>query len=485
MWRVLLPLLLGAIHIRAQNDDGDDTTTEKCFEDNEGQTMLGMSPYLRSYSMLPVKAINEEPFPRLARNEDLNLAPEGRSDDVNCGEALVDLKVGSTGVITTPNYPRNYPSKAKCVWWLKSEPKSIISITCDDAETEECEGGFLDYALVSPEWLWEEYYLICGSMNQKSPFALTSLSNEMAVFFRSSKFVNKRGIHCIYKVSAIGTAPPSDTSSAQLVTSTDTITPANEPDEEKGYNGEDLCGEAPLVDDTRIVGGQVTKPHEFPWMVGISFNDTWFCGGTLLSPRWVLTAAHCTTNAKVAEVYIGAHKFEQGREELKTTHFINHPGYRMDAIANDVALVKLPKEVEYSPKIRPACLPLRASRSKDLTGLTMIATGWGKTRDNSALSPVLRKLVVRVTSSENCRKSYGNIVQDTNMCAIGVLAHSGTCQGDSGSALQHQVRRNKWIQEGIISFGSITGCGTNYPNGYSRIAAYLDFISQHTGLKFN
>ena len=104
---------------------------------------------------------------------------------------------------------------------------------------------------------------------------------------------------------------------------------------------------------------------------------------------------------------------------MKTSKFINHPDYNPDQIANDVALVELPVEIEYNEDIQPACLPLKESISEDITGAKMVAAGWGKVNDSSSISPLLNKLNVAIVTNEKCKQTFGNIVQDTTLCAIG------------------------------------------------------------------
>ena len=102
--------------------------------------------------------------------------------------------------------------------------------------------------------------------------------------------------------------------------------------------------------------------------------------------------------------------------------------------------------------MRPACLPLKKAITKDITGIEMIAAGWGKTNDckfikiffnysypsiflkknyeflASSISPVLNKLKVKVVSNDECQLSFGNIVHETTLCSVGIADKTGTCQ---------------------------------------------------------
>lgn len=164
-----------------------------------------------------------------------------------------------------------------------------------------------------------------------------------------------------------------------------------------------------------------------------------------------------------------------------------HPEYDMESIANDVSLVRLPagSVTEYTDHIKPACLPPRGFQESQLGNIDLFAVGWGKTNNLANISPVLNQLEVRLISNSECRKSYGDIIRSTNICAEGNNG-TGTCQGDSGSSLQtYNEEAGVWIQYGVVSFGASTGCGTGYPNGYSRVTAYLSFIQTITGIEFH
>jgi len=372
---------------------------------------------------------------------------------------MLDLKIGDSGLIQSPNYPNNYPPNAECTWWLKSENNSRIKISCDSLTSQACENEkYFDFVLLSPSWNWKTFVVLCGKYGDslKNPYKITSTTSRAAIHFRSSSKNEFKGFSCKWTVETARTVPHS---------------------KEGKFNGALGCG---TTETTRIVGGNSTRPLEFPWMVGLSFNKTWFCGGTLVSRKHILTAAHCTHEAESASIFIGTHDLYQVTHTIASNVFYEHPYYDPKEIKNDVALIELPEEITINDTMRPICLPLLGEEDADLDGFKMVATGWGKTNDGSKISPELNKLNVTVVDNKKCKESYGDIIKETNICAIG-MEGQGTCQGDSGSALQHH-EKGPWVQEGIVSFGSSTGCGTGHPNGYSRLAFYLEFIQSVTGI---
>ena len=146
-----------------------------------------------------------------------------------------------------------------------------------------------------------------------------------------------------------------------------------------------------------------------------------------------------------------------------------------------MALVHLPKNslTSYTTHIKPGCLPARGFQDISLGDITLNAVGWGKTNNGANISPVLNQLPVTLITNEDCRKSYGDIIRETNLCAqvrsVIILFFflssdrafftqgeegTGTCQGDSGSSLQYLSENGPWIQYGVVSFGASTGCGT-------------------------
>jgi len=235
----------------------------------------------------------------------------------------------------------------------------------------------------------------------------------------------------------------------------------------------------------KIVGGTEATPHSYPWMAALFVDDTWFCGGTLISDEWVLTAAHCAKDASEMVVMLGAHNVreasEEGRLDLVTRDFFTHPRYNQILLHNDLALVHLPEKVEFSNIIRPVCLPGYSEVADSLAHMDAQASGWGKPTDSSeSISPVLREVTVDTITNLMCALEYPTVVNKNILCISGKGGKS-TCNGDSGGPL-HLVNDGVFKQVGITSFGSSMGCEIGFHAGFTRTASFLEWIETNTGL---
>nr|ANG56302.1 chymotrypsin-like serine protease [Eriocheir sinensis] len=229
------------------------------------------------------------------------------------------------------------------------------------------------------------------------------------------------------------------------------------------------------VKSPRIVGGAEATPHTWPHQVALFIDDMYFCGGSLISNQWVLTAAHCMDGAAVVEVVMGAHNIrlnEDTQVSMTSTDFTVHEDYGPFFIRNDIAVIKLPSAVSFTTEIQPVALP-----SSDIAvGTIVTPTGWGKSSDSaSGISNVLREVDVPIMSNAACDAIYGTVT-DGNIC-IDATGGKGTCNGDSGGPLNYGGKTY-----GITSFGAAAGCEAGYPDAFTRVTYFLDWIQTHTGV---
>jgi len=235
----------------------------------------------------------------------------------------------------------------------------------------------------------------------------------------------------------------------------------------------------------RIVGGTEATPHSWPWMAALVVDDSWFCGGTLISDEWVLTAAHCAKDASTMRVQLGAHNIkeasEEGRIELTTTDFFTHPNYNQIILHNDIALVHLPYAINFTDTIRPVCIPKHSESGEKWDHMDVQASGWGKPSDSAtSVSPVLREVTVDTITNLACALAFPTIINKNIICISGNDGKS-TCNGDSGGPL-HLMDNGVYKQIGITSFGSSQGCEIGTHAGFTRAASFLEWIETETGI---
>ncbi|CAD7672186.1 unnamed protein product [Nyctereutes procyonoides] len=223
----------------------------------------------------------------------------------------------------------------------------------------------------------------------------------------------------------------------------------------------------------RIINGEEACPHCWPWQ----------CRGAILSPTWILTAAHCVQSKNNPLFWIivaGDHDrtlkepTEQVRNVRRAKHIMVHEDFDGQSCASDIALIQLSSPLEFNSAVRPVCLP--QSMELLLSSEICAVTGWGSILFSKTVQEVVM-VSLPLISSTSCRSYWGLDIKNTNIC--GGAAGSPSCMGDSGGPLQC-AHDGQYKLIGIVSWGS-SNCLPAAPTVFARISAYRGWITSVTG----
>ncbi|MEU3523994.1 serine protease [Streptomyces sp. NPDC038707] len=221
-----------------------------------------------------------------------------------------------------------------------------------------------------------------------------------------------------------------------------------------------------------IVGGTTTTTSAYPFMMQITdASQNQFCGGTLVAPTKVVTAAHCMVGETTGSVrVVGGRTYLNGTNGTvsRVSRIWINPGYTDATNGDDVAVLTLSTSMPYTT----AKYVTSSQTSVYAAGTSARILGWGTTSENGSSSNQLRTATVPVVSDSNCRSSYGSdFVQSDMVCAGYSSGGVDTCQGDSGGPLLIGG-----VLAGITSWGE--GCAeAGYPGVYTRLTTFSDLVT--------
>lgn len=284
--------------------------------------------------------------------------------------------------------------------------------------------------------------------------------------------------------------------------------------------------------EARIIGGETAHKNAWPWFALIMFQrkpggrKSHECGGTLVSEKFVLTAAHCLLEQSrlsrpvrnsMITVRLGEHdlKSADGEVDVGVSRILVHPAFNSKTFKNDIALIELDRKMAFSESIMPACVPhdipsLSNTSASALTGHQAWVIGYGQTSYNGRTSDLLKQVDLRIYDHNKCKYAFAHLLRISAeyVCASSFVpphidddlsapveldgtdtkssktAAKDSCKGDSGGPLLVQSSNaqssspSPWYIYGIVSFG-YKCASAEYPGVYTRVNHYLDWLGMY------
>ncbi|CAF0985350.1 unnamed protein product [Adineta ricciae] len=257
-------------------------------------------------------------------------------------------------------------------------------------------------------------------------------------------------------------------------------------------NGTAGCGCSKAnVHASKIIGGEEAFPGSWGWAVSIHSSDVGhFCTGTIVSPRHVITAAHCLTDKDLTQkafVVVGVNRWSDyestSAQFSRLENIFSHPDFHAETQMHDIGVLRLSKPLNITNETTLArlCIPSVEPVSEYARypgdGASLVAIGWGKLKQSDEKVPErLHQVTVNAVPvhDERCTEFIKN--STTQFCAGVDGGGKDTCQGDSGGPLMRfDPKEKRWLLAGVTSFG--IGCGDRrYSGVYTRVTAYREWL---------
>ncbi|XP_033096152.1 mannan-binding lectin serine protease 1-like [Anneissia japonica] len=526
------------------------------------------------------------------------LGYELHADRLSCTvECAGNMLYAREGVISSPDYPLQYPRQLQCDWTISVEAGYVINLNFTDFDVEEHPDVICPYDYLKIESDGNIDGPLCGT---EKPRDITTRGHVAKISFHSDGLRGGRGFEVVYTTTAkpcVEISAPlygsmigdeftfkatvifecqdgyilkgsesrsckadgswtGVTTSCQIVecdqppsiphgswrslSNNFTFTNSVEYECDEFYdlslesdsvrictsNGvwspdqpvcEQICGEASVSPHTRpsevggrIVGGRRAVPGSWPWQALLKITRSKFsvsksmCGGVLINEQWVITAAHCLNDTAQErgrailpitslQIFLGTNDITADDSfEVYPEKIIAHPDFDIIAFDADIALVKLNQSVQFSPMVRPVCLPEQSTNVSndnndnidhgDLPSRKGVVIGWGKQASDRGTSNYLREVYVPLVSRQKCRSVYRPLeypITENMVCAGERRGGKDACEGDSGGPFMFRNYDLAYFAYGLVSWGN--GCGKEgYYGVYTRVDKYVNWIRNVT-----